>query len=350
MIIALLLALIGLLFVFEASVAQAQTRFNDAYFFVKQQSFWLAIGTISMFCSYLIPTSWWHKLSWPLFGVSILAMLAVFIPGVGITANGATRWISIGFTSLQPVEILKLGQILFFSSWLSQHQRILPFAASIFLMSILLLLQPDVGSLLLILCTAGTIYFVAGAEWKHMLGAGIVGGLLLAILIIMQPYRWQRVVTYLNPNLDPLGTGFHARQLTIALGNGGLFGQGIGRSTQKYSYVPEASTDSIFAIVAEEIGFLGSCFILAIFMLFFYIAIKHALKLEKTPHTQLLAIGITAWIGWQVILNIAAVVALVPLTGVPMPFFSYGGTALVMLLSATGILARSLTINKINKK
>ena len=184
------------------------------------------------------------------------------------------------------------------------------------------------------------MFFVAGGSMKYFAGIGIVGIPLVVIAIVMSPYRMQRLTTFLNPESDPLGAGFHMRQVTLALGRGGLWGQGIGNSNQKYSYIPEASTDSIFAIIAEEVGFVGAVAIIG--TLFLVLHTGYSL-LKTTPLSaaeQLLGYGILFWIGFQIILNLSTVVALVPLTGTPLPFFSYGRSSQVMLLFASGILIR----------
>jgi cell division protein FtsW len=182
------------------------------------------------------------------------------------------------------------------------------------------------------------IYFLAGAKMDFLIKLLIGGAIVLSLAVIVSPYRLKRVTTFLNPEADPLGASFHIHQITLALGNGGWFGRGLGQSRQKFSYIPEASTDSIFAIVAEEVGFIGSFFLLSLFAGYLWLSYRIWRQLEKGSFAYLLAGGIMIWIGIQICLNLAAIVALVPLTGIPLPFFSYGGTALVMVLFGTGIL------------
>lgn len=334
------LAVLGTLFVFEASVAEAFTRFGDQYFFVKQQIFWVGVGLIGLCGCVIVPTKFWKVVSPVLYCGALVALVAVFIPGLGIKVNGARRWLDLGFFVVQPVEILKLGVVTFFARWLADHQKVVPFLFLTGLPSLLIILQPDMGSMLLILAISGSLFIVAGGAWKHIVSVGIVGVVVLMAIIAVQPYRLQRVTTFLNPELDPLGSSFHIRQITLALGNGGLVGQGIGRSKQKYSYIPESSTDSIFAIISEEIGFIGGCVIIGLFIVYAYFGIKIALAHKASAYEFLLSVGIISWICSQVLLNLSAVVALVPLTGVPLPFISYGGSSMVMLLCATGILMR----------
>jgi len=332
------LSIVGLLFVFEASVSEAFTQFGNQFYYARQQAIWLGIGLISIFAGIAIPTEWWKKCAPFLYVLGIVLLFFVFIPGLGRGVNGAHRWIGLfGFT-LQPVELVKFGIITFFAAWMEKHQKIPPFLFLTFLPTALLLIQPDLGSALIVLAIAFGLFFLAGAPAKLFLGIGGIGIVALIIIIILSPYRLKRVTTFLNPDSDPLGASFHIHQITLALGNGGVIGQGIGRSKQKYSYLPEASTDSIFAIIAEEIGFVGCLFLLLLFFLYIQLSYKIIIKTIPKSFEHLLATGIILWIGMQILLNISAIVALVPLTGIPLPFFSYGGSSLVMVLFVTGIL------------
>ncbi len=335
----LALTFLGILFVFDASVAEAFHTFDDQYHFLKQHLAWAGLGIMLMIVTSLIPLSLWKKLAAPIFIIGITLLLMVFIPGLGKELNGAHRWIFLGELRFQPIEPFKLALIIFFASWLSQHQRTLPFLFTTGIPAILLLLQPDLGSLLILGITAFGMFFIAGGKMLHIIGISGITILLLSIAILSSSYRKERLDTFLNPQADPLGSGFHMRQITLALGRGGVFGQGIGNSRQKFSYIPEASTDSIFAIIAEEVGFVGSSVLILIFGSYFFVSSKIA-NTATDPFPQLLGWGIVVWIGAQTLLNLAAVVALVPLTGLPLPFISYGGSSLVMLLIANGILLR----------
>lgn len=339
LLLAIILTLIGTIFVFESSVAEAFNQFNNPYHFVTQQLKWFAVGSVCMLLAYLIPPKLWLKTAPLLYILSLLSLLLVFIPGLGVKVNGAYRWINLGPARIQPVEFLKFGMSVFFASWMSKHQRLLPFMFLTVVPVILLLLQPDLGSSLIIITIAFGIFFLAGGNVFHMLGLGSIGLVGIILLILTQPYRLKRLTTFINPESDPLGASFHIRQITIALGNGAWLGQGIGKSKQKYSYIPEASSDSIFAIVAEEIGFVGSMFIFGLLLLFTYLGYKIMIQQKEKSFEHLLAGGILVWFSVQIALNLAAVTALVPLTGLPLPFFSYGGSSLVMILFATGILA-----------
>lgn len=333
-----LLVIVGLVFVFEASVAEAFNMVGDPYFFLKQQVVRAGIGVVALALATQVPLKWWRTISPIAFGLSVVLLLAVFVPGIGLHLNGARRWISLGGAVFQPVEFMKLSLIMFFATWLTQHRRVLPWLFLTGVPAALVILQPDLGSLLVLVGISFALYFVAGGQLKYIMGIVAAGLVLVSLAIIASPYRLARVTTYLNPESDPLGAGFHIRQITLALGNGHWFGQGLGNSRQKYAYIPEASTDSIFAIIAEEVGFIGSLALISLFGLYLATGVRIIKGTEPGSFEYLLAVGLLLWIAFQTVLNLAAVVALVPLTGVPLPFFSYGGSSLVMVLLATGIL------------
>mgnify|MGYP000924591473 CR=1 FL=1 len=333
-----ILCVIGILFVFEASVAEAFSSFGNQFYFVREQVISFGIGLVGLVVGTFIPTSFWKKISPLMYALSIILLIMVFIPGLGFEVNGARRWIGIAGFSFQPVEVVKFAMIIFFANWMERHQKLPPFLFLTGLPVALLFLQPDMGSALIVISIAFGLYFLAGAPWKTFFATGGAGVGLLLLLILTSPYRMRRLTTFLDPESDPLGASFHIRQIIIALGNGGLIGQGIGNSRQKFNYIPEASTDSIFSIVAEEVGFLGCLGIILLFALFLKLAHQICRKTEPATYDHLLAHGILIWLGMQIVLNLSAVVALVPLTGVPLPFFSFGGTSLVMVLSVVGIL------------
>ena len=334
-----ILTFLGILFVFDASVAEAFNTFGDQYHFLKQHSAWAGLGIVIMFLTSLVPLSLWKKLAAPIFISGLVLLIMVFIPGIGRELNGAHRWIILGNIRFQPIEPFKIGLIIFFANWLSQHQRTVPFLVTAGLPILLVLLQPDLGSLLILGIIAFGMFFIAGGKMLHILSIAGVTILFLLITILASGYRRERLNTFLHPQSDPLGSGFHIRQITLALGRGGVTGQGIGNSRQKFSYIPEASTDSIFAIIAEEVGFIGSSILILLFGVYFFTISKIA-NTTPDPFAMLLGWGIVIWIAAQTLLNLAAVVALVPLTGLPLPFISYGGSSLVMILLANGILLR----------
>lgn len=335
-----LLTLLGIVFVFESSTAESYVTFGNQYHYLIQHVIGLGFAILAFFTGLLISPKVWIKTGFLLYIIGIILLILVFVPGIGLSLNGARRWISIAGIGFQSVEFFKFALIAFYSSWLNKHQRFGPFLFLTAIPAVLVILQPDLGSLLVVCAIATTLYFVSGGKMKNLFILGGIALPLLILAIVSSPYRLKRVTTFLNPESDPLGASFHIRQITLALGRGGLTGQGIGESKQKYSYIPEASTDSIFAIIAEEIGFLGSLVIFAIYGIFLYSAYKLVANSEQPPAIQLLGLGIVLWIGLQLVLNLSAVVGLVPLTGVPLPFISYGRSSLVMVLFATGILLR----------
>lgn len=337
--IVLILSFFGVLMVYDSSVAIAIRDFGNQYYYAREQLKWLGIGIVAMVVLSRIDYHTWYRFALPaIIGVMVL-LIAVFIPGFGVRALGAHRWLNFGIFILQPAEAAKLVLILYLGAWLSVKEKkrfgaFLLLTGSIFG---LVMLEPDLGTAVIIAGTALVMYFLSGAPIKHfafLLPFMIAG---VVILAVSSPYRFRRLTTYINPESDPLGASYQIRQVLISLGSGGLTGIGIGKSRQKYEYLPEANTDSIFAIIGEETGFVGTTFIAAAFAFFvwrvFWIAAR-----AVDPFGKLLASGIASWIGIQSILNIGAMSALVPLTGIPLPFISYGGSSLVILLAASGIV------------
>ncbi len=333
----LILLIVGVLFVFDASVAEAFQQFNDKFYFARQQVVWAGIGLVIMFASSYVPMKWLKYTGWVVFFFALLSLVLVLIPGVGSKIQGARRWIVLGPVRYQPAELMKMGMVLYFSSWLNKHQKPGTFLFFMTVIFVLVMLQPDLGSALVLGTIGFGMYIAAGGQWKHVLA--IVGIGLLGVLgfIVISPYRMERVKTFFSTEGDPLGSSYHIRQITIALGSGGWFGQGFGQSRQKYQYIPEASTDSIFSIAAEEVGFVGSGVILA---LYFFVVLT-GFKISEKPadtYVRLVAVGLVTWLGAQTFINLGSIVSLIPLTGVPLPFISYGGSALVSVLAASGIL------------
>ena len=338
------LVVVGLVFVADISAPQALNFFNDRFYFLKQQFAWAAIGLVAMMIVSKIHYSFWAKISIPFFIVSILLLLVVLIPAVSLEALGARRWIVIGPINFQPSEVIKLSLALCLAKIAStrnllseSNRKPLVFFIPLVLSCGLIMLQPDLGTTLVVGIIGITQIFASGVSLLYFLISLVIGLISVAILIFVSPYRRDRLMTFFEITKDPLGKGYHIRQILLALGSGGLFGLGIGRSRQKYLFLPEASTDSIFAAISEEIGFIGSFVLILIFAIFIFKAFKIASH-APDQFSKILAVGITAWIGGQILLNIAAMTALTPLTGIPLPFFSYGGTSLSMILVSCGIL------------
>jgi cell division protein FtsW len=298
-----------------------------------------------MFTTYSIDYRFWKKNSFWMLIITLLLLILVFVPGIGRAAGGAHRWIVIGGSWFQPSELIKLTFLIYLSAWLENRDEkiksfwfgFIPFTFLILLIGALIMLQPDLGTTSILVLSAVTVFFVAGANPSHLVfGAG---GLLvlLTILIKASPYRQQRLLVFLNPSVDSQGAAYHINQALLAIGAGGLWGLGFGQSKQKYLYLPEAHTDSIFAIIAEELGFIRSSLVVAGYLLIGYLGFRIA-RNAPDRFARFLAVGITSWIVFQAFINIAAMLNLLPLTGVPLPFVSYGGSSLIILLAGVGIM------------
>lgn len=333
------LVLFGLLMIFEASSATAYLNFSDKYYFLKEQAKWIIIGFFLMITAMYFPYKNLYKLALPGLLISLLLLAAVFIPNIGIKALGAHRWIDFKFFVFQPAELAKLSLILYLAAWFShpEKKRLTAFLMLCGLFLGLIILEPDLGTAIILGSVAGILYFLSGAPIFHFIF--LIPFALLSILFLTKiaPYRFQRLNSFLNPTADPLGASYHVRQILISLGSGGLLGLGLGQSRQKYEYLPEAKTDSIFAIVAEELGFMGAAILIILFLIIIWRGFKIA-KNAPDNFGRLLAAGISSWIGLQVLLNLSGMVALLPLTGVPLPFISYGGSALIVEMIGVGIL------------
>lgn len=338
LILTLVLLAIGLLFVFESSVVEAFQNYQNRYHFAQLQLQWIVVGLGVMFGVSLTPIELIKKLAFPAFVVSLVLLILVLVPGIGVRVGGAQRWINLGLFNLQPSELAKLSMILYFSALFESKKQVLtPFLLSTGLVLGVIMLQPDLGTSLVIGSLGLSLYFLAGAPLSVF---GLISGIgLLAVigLIITSEYRMRRLLTFLNLNHDPLGSSYHIRQIIFTLGSGGLLGNGIGRSLQRFDYLPEAMTDSIFAVIAEETGFVGSLIVLSLFGLLIWRGVKIALS-ATTDFEYLIAAGAMIMISTQALLNLGAISALVPLTGIPLPFISYGGSSLVISLAAVGLL------------
>lgn len=342
------LTFFGLLMVYDASVVEAYQKFSDKYFYLKNQLKWVGMGLLSGLIAAKLDYRKLAKVAGPATLMTVFLLLLVLFPKVGTKALGARRWINIAAFSLQPAELTKLVFVLYLAVWLSKQRNLLPLLFLSTLILGLIILEPDLGTAVVITTSGFLVYFVAGAPLFYLSLFALVGFLGGLVLIWTSPYRRERLLTFFDPSADPLGASYHIRQVLIAIGSGGLFGLGLGRSRQKYEYLPAATTDSIFAVIAEETGFLGSLVVI----LGFLFLIRRGIRIAKEAPDlfgQLTAAGITSWIAIQALVNLAAMVALVPLTGVPLPFISYGGSSMVVSLTAMGILL-NISKNKIKRR
>lgn len=333
------MVIFGILMVYNASSFEAFTAFKDKYHFLKEQSLWASFGFMLLFIAYRLDYHFWYKMALPLLILSTLLLLVLFIPGRGIVLLGARRWLDLGFITFQPSELTKLSLIIYLSAWFCRKEkgRIWAFLLLFAVIIGLVMFQPDMGTAIVLASSSLILYFLSGPPIVQFLLLFPALGALGAFLIIKEPYRFSRLLTFLNVDRDPLGASYHIRQALIALGAGGLTGVGLGQSLQKYSYLPESTTDSIFAIIAEELGFVGALIIILIFIFIILRGIRIATR-TKDQFGRLLALGITSFLAIQIIINLSALVALIPLTGVPLPFISYGGSSLITSLLSVGIL------------
>ncbi len=333
------ISLFGLLMVFDASSFISFRDFGTKYHYSTDQVAWMVLGFLGMGFFSWFDYKKFYNLSLPLLVIAIGLLIAVFLPGLGIKVLGAHRWINFQFFVLQPAEFVKLTLAIYLAAWFSNKEKG-RFFAFLLLMGVVLglvLLEPDMGTAIIILCEAFVLYFLSGGKVMHFVAAFPVLGLAGLLLAILSPYRAARLATFLNPEQDSSNSSYHIKQILIALGSGGWLGVGLGNSLQKYAYLPENTTDSIFAIIAEEIGFIGSFLVLLVLAAIVWCGIKIAMRTNDT-FGKLLAGGITAFLASQMLINLGAQTALLPLTGVPLPFISYGGSALVVDLCSIGIL------------
>ena len=325
--------------IYDASSFVAFRDFADKYHFVKDQIFWIILGIVSLLVFSRVDYHRFYNLAIPILLVALGFLALVFVPGIGVKVLGASRWINLRFTVFQPSEFLKLALAIYLAAWFSSKEkgRIWAFLLLLSLVLGLVMLEPDMGTAAIILAEGLVLYFLSGATLIYFVILAPVIAFAGFIFAKLEPYRAARLTTFMNANQNIDSTSYHVRQILIALGSGGLTGVGLGNSLQKYAYLPENATDSIFAIIAEELGFIGACFIIAVFLVIvwrgFYIALN-----SKDAFGKLLAGGITTFLAAQVFINLAAQTALLPLTGIPLPFISYGGSALIINLSAIGIL------------
>lgn len=337
--IVILLTLFGLFMVYDASSFIAFRDFKDKYYYIREQSLWVGLGFAAMvFFSYFDYRKL-YNFAIVFLIVSIGLLVLVFLPGIGVYALGAHRWINLGFTTLQPAEFVKLSLAIYLAAWFSHKEkgRLTAFLMLLGLVCFLVVLQPDMGTASIILFEALMVYFLSGANVRQFVMLIPVFVLLVVGLIMIAPYRMSRLTAFLRIDRSLGSASYHVKQILIALGSGGVLGVGVGNSLQKYAYLPENVTDSIFPVIAEEFGFIGAAVLIAVYVLFIWRGFLIA-SMAKDTFGKLLGGGIMAFLGIQIFVNLAAMTALLPLTGVPLPFISYGGSALVIDLTSVGIL------------
>lgn len=339
--------------VLSASAPSALSETGNSYTYVRKQAAFAVLGIALMFIISKIDYRFYKKYYWIIYFVSWAILLLVVVPGIGKSVKGATRWINLGFGQFQPSEITKIGLIIFYAGYLSDHKDelksffkgfIKPLLFLVPPVGILFLVQNHLSVSLVIICITATMMLMAGARVLHF---AVCGGVrsksehfgLLGILQMTGKggFRLDRIATFFDPWADAQGTGYQVVQSLYAIGSGGLFGVGLGESKQKFLYIPEPHNDFIFSILSEELGFVGCLVVIILFAIFIWRGILIAMR-APDMFGSLIAIGVTALVAVQAIINIAVVTASIPTTGMPLPFFSYGGTALLILLCSCGIL------------
>ncbi len=339
----IILSLFGLLMIYSSSSIWASYKFHDPYKYLKNQGVFLLFSYLLIYVIMKIPYSLYKKYSNKILFFCLILLILVLIPGVGSVRNGSRSWFGIGPFGIQPSEFAKLGLIIFTAKYLANNKikdiktSVLPILLIVFLVFGLIMLEPDFGTGIIIVMGSISLLFIAGVNMSFFVKLGIIGLIGLVTLVIIAPYRMARITSFLNPWSDPLGSGFQIIQSLYAIGPGGLLGMGLGNSIQKHFYLPEPQTDFIFSIISEELGFMGIIIIAFLFITIIYRGIKISLNAEDN-FAKYLAFGITFSIAFQTILNLMVVVGLIPVTGVTLPFLSYGGSSLLISMIEIAIL------------
>ena len=331
--------------IYSSSYVWAEYKFNDPFKYLKSQGIFLILGYIIMYIVSKYPYQNYKKLSNIIFGICLAMLALVLIPGIGTVRNGSRSWFGLGGFGIQPSEFTKLGLIIFTSKYLSNNERslkdikkgVFPILGVLFLVFGLIMLEPDFGTGVVIVMTIIVLLFVSGVKMNFFIKIGVLGLIGVVALIIIAPYRMQRIISFLNPWSDPLGSGFQIIQSLYAIGPGGLLGLGLGNSIQKHFYLPEPQTDFIFSIISEEFGFMGVLIISTLFITIIISGFKIAMNCED-KFGKYLAFGITFGLAFQTLLNLMVVTGLIPVTGVTLPFLSYGGSSLLISLISMGVL------------
>lgn len=342
----LALVIFGFVIFLSASVGLV-ARDSDVNFesIVLKQGIFLVFGFVSLYVLSKIPPRQFRKISFFLLLFSMVMCLLVFVPGLGFAHGGAKRWISLGSFTFQPSELLKIAAVVYFAAWLSMIKDkiaqvrwgMFAFIVILGLVAAILLSQPDIDTFVVVGTACLAMYGVAGARWKHIVWLTAIGLASISVLALMFPYVRSRMYTFVDPSRDSLGAGYQIQQSLIAVGSGGFFGRGFGKSVQKFNYLPEPMGDSVYAVASEEFGFVGSVGLLLLFFLFAQQGLRVALR-TPDPFARYLAVGIVVMFLTQALINIGAMLGLVPLSGITLPFVSQGGSALLLTMAEAGIL------------
>ena len=343
--VVLLLSIFGIVMIYSSSYIWAEYKFNDPFRYAKLQSLFLIVGTIIMYFVSKVNYNLYKEKAWSIFFICLLLLILVLIPGIGSVRNGSRSWFGIGSFGIQPSEFAKIGLIILTSKYLTNSNKflkdikkgVIPILLILFFIFGLIMLQPDFGTGMILVVSIIAILYIAGVDMKFFIGLGIVGVIGIIILILIAPYRMDRITSFINPWKDPLGTGFQIIQSLYAIGPGGILGMGFLNSRQKHFYLPEPQTDFIFSIISEEFGVLGIIIVSVLFLSILYCGIKIALNC-KDSFGKYLSFGITFQMLIQAVMNLMVVIGLIPVTGVTLPFLSYGGSSLLVSMISVGII------------
>lgn len=339
------LALVGLVMMFSASAVVAGKKFDDSWYYLKRQLVWLTVGFLLLHAASRIDYIWWKRLSWPLLGIVMVLLAMVLLPSITGLINGARRWLPLGPISVQPAEMAKLIVVMYLAAYLARkEEQLQDFATGplppllvIGMISAMILKEPDLGTVVVVGFVTGALLFVAGARLSHLSMMALCAILIGLALILTSDYRLPRLLTFLDPSKDRLNAGHQITQSFLAFGSGGLFGVGLGEGKQKLLFLPEPHTDFVLALVGEELGFVGTCIIILLFVVFVIRGFQISTR-ARSPFGRYLGVGITTLIGIQALINACVVTGLLPTKGLTLPFVSYGGSSLVVSLTAVGIL------------
>ncbi len=341
----IVLATFGLLMIYSASSIWAEYKFQDSFYYMKRQFIFLVIGIFLMVATSKIDYNIYYEKSNKILITCLILLVLVLIPGIGSVRNGSRSWFGIASFGIQPSEAAKLGLIIFASKYLSNSskfiksykQGVFPILGVVFLFFGLIMLQPDLGTGMIIVVSIISLLFIAGVNMKFFIGGGLLGVIGVIILILIAPYRMDRITSFVDPWKDPLGTGFQIIQSLYAIGPGGLLGTGFLKSIQKQFYLPEPQTDFIFSIIAEEFGIVGAIFVAGLFLFIIYRGLKISLNC-KDSFAKYLSFGMTFQLAFQAMMNLMVVIGMIPVTGVTLPFLSYGGSSLLITMFGIGII------------
>ena len=341
----ILISLFGILMIYSSSNIWAEYKFNDSFKFLKLQTVFFIIGLILMFLLSKVDYNFYYKKSNKILLVCFILLILVIIPGIGTIRNGSRSWFGIGGFGIQPSEFMKLANIIFISKYISNYPKsvkdikkgVLPILLISLLSFFLIMLQPDLGTGAIILVTTIGLLYISGVNFSFFTKIGLLGLIGFTGLIIIAPYRIKRIIAFIDPWTDPLGSGFQSIQSLFAIGPGGLLGLGFGNSIQKHFYLPEPQTDFIFSIICEELGIAGILIVATLFIYIIYRCLKVSIQ-SNNLFAKYLSFGITFELAFQTLLNLSVVVGLVPITGVTLPFLSYGGSSLIITMISMGII------------